>query len=106
MWGCTQLIQLCVNITDGHTHTHTPHRHHCDHDSLSRDLHLSLSDVPRGENQVQEQGLGLASKTMENQVKAGEKKKTQKLLWAWGYRSVGGVAYLECMDFWTWALAA
>lgn len=103
MWGRTQLIQLCVNITGGHT----PHHHHRDHDSLSCDLHLSLSDVPRGENRVQEQGLGLASKTMENQVKTGnKKKKAQKLLWAWGYRSVGGVAYLECMDFWAWALVA
>lgn len=33
---------------------------------------------------------------MENQVKTGnKKKKAWKLLWAWGYHSVGGVAYLE-----------
>lgn len=102
MWGRTQLIQLCVNITGGHT----PHRHHRDHDSLSRDLHLSLSDVPRGENRVQEQGLGLASKTMKKPSENWGEKKAQKLLWAWGYRSVGGVAYLECMDFWAWALVA
>jgi hypothetical protein len=35
---------------------------------------LSLSDIPRGENQVQEHSSGLASKTMEKQAKNWGKK--------------------------------